>query len=204
VSRWLIELKVLWDTQRPKMLSLGVLAVAFLIMFGRNVIAPGLRSASAATADRPASQQAGLAANEPASGGKRETVVCATPPPFGRDVFAFDRDHFPLPNTDDESRAIEPKSSHLPDEDTQGSAEPTREQIEAGVREEARALELRSLIVGGTPLAVIEVTGGASRGRHVLEAGESLLGFRIVEVRKGSVVIEKDGVSVELFRADGQ
>lgn len=204
MNRWAIELKVLWETQRPKMISLGALGLVFLFMFVRNVITPGLSDAEAAEPSRSSSGEPAKEGSAHADRGPRETVVCPMPPPFERDVFTFNRDHFPLPTPDKPTGEIEPKSAHLPDEDNPVPVEPTREQIEARVRDEASALELRSLIVGARPLAVIEVLRGESKGRHVLEAGEETLGFRIVEVRKGSVVIEKDGVSVELFRTAGE
>jgi len=68
-----------------------------------------------------------------------------------------------------------------------------------GVREQARRkriqaeagqLVLQSTIVGSSPMAIIN--------GHVVRAGKSIEGFRVLQVTSHACVVEKDGVKVTL------
>lgn len=205
MKQFAMELKVLWDTQRRRMVSLGVLMVAFALMLGRNVILPGIKGALASPEPKAAAASAAPeAASEAVHVSARPMIRLPAPPPLARDLFAYDRDRFPLPAPEPEVAQNLPKSGDVPVEVTPGEVEPTLAQIEAGIRSEAGTLRLRSLVVGAAPLAVIEVEEGEGRGRHLLSEGDSVAGFRLVSVKETSVILVKQDVEVELFMAPAE
>jgi hypothetical protein len=68
------------------------------------------------------------------------------------------------------------------------------------VMKEAASLRLRGSLIGSTPMAVIEVTGKRADKGNVVRPGQVVEGFTLIEVHSTGVVLEKDGVRVELRR----
>lgn len=64
------------------------------------------------------------------------------------------------------------------------------------VEKEASALRLRSTLLGGNPLAVIERAESGAARRQVARLGESVEGFRVIRIDAHEIEVEKDGVRV--------
>lgn len=64
------------------------------------------------------------------------------------------------------------------------------------VESEAAGLRLRSTLLGGNPLAVIERAEGGATRRQVARLGESVEGFRVIRIEAHEIEVEKDGVRV--------
>lgn len=64
------------------------------------------------------------------------------------------------------------------------------------VEKEASALRLRSTLLGGSPLAVIERAESGAARRQVARLGESVEGFRVIRIDAHEIEVEKDGVRV--------
>lgn len=117
-----------------------------------------------------------------------------------RNLFALDPEHFP-----------DASQTEQPDANADGAVAPSQQKVDetpdGGVSVEERVLEesssfkLRSTLVGRTPIAVIEIADGHGKRRVVLSPGQSIEGFELREVRSNAVVLEKQGVRVELKRA---
>lgn len=117
-------------------------------------------------------------------------------PRLSRNLFAVDEGYFPPPAQ--VVRNPPPMNVTPPPriEPVEPTADEARAMIVAEIRDEAQRLTLRSVIVGQHPLAVIEMPG---RGRSVLQPGKIIRGFRLVEVKSDSVLLDKEGVRVRLW-----
>lgn len=91
-----------------------------------------------------------------------------------------------------ESEGGEKSPAGLADNATGAPPEDPRLRIE----EEASALRLRSTLLGGNPLAVIERPEGGGARRQVARLGESVEGFRVIRIDAHEIEVEKDGVRV--------
>ena len=112
------------------------------------------------------------------------------------EAFSFDAAYF----TPDPSRRI----AAVPDPDTHVDSHPvtpvTNEEAErrikiAAIREQARALSVKSTVVGGMkPIAVIN--------DRILSVGDRVLGFEIIAIRAREVEFKKDDVTLAVKMAD--
>lgn len=64
------------------------------------------------------------------------------------------------------------------------------------IEQEASVLRLRSTLLGGNPLAVIERAEAGAARRQVARLGESVEGFRVIRIDAHEIEVEKDGVRV--------
>lgn len=116
-----------------------------------------------------------------------------------RDVFTLDPDHFPIPIESDLTSQEDPKSPVVFVETPEERAARERESRLRRVTQEADQLRLRSVMVGSRLAAVIEATVERQTTSHVLRPGQSVEGFVLVEVHTDRVLLEKEGVMVEMF-----
>lgn len=119
-------------------------------------------------------------------------------PRLSRNLFSVNESYFPLPAQTAVKQAP-PAVTPLPEiESEDENADEAHALMLAQIRQDAGQLILRSVIVGSNPLAVVQTSGGL---RTVVELGESVNGFELVEVKSDAVVLEKDNVRVRLWLA---
>ena len=124
-----------------------------------------------------------------------QLVEVAQSPRLSRNLFAVDEHRFPPPEVPDPTPDPPPDLNPTVDPPIEDADEIRAREI-AQIRLEAEVFRLRSVVVGQSPLAVIELPG---KGRSVIPLGGTLNGFKIVEVTTESVVLEKDEVRVRLW-----
>jgi len=172
-------------------LGLGVTLVAVaLLLWGRLLLKDVPRTA---VADPKPDRQANAstppeAAPTPAPGpvGQQPPEVVLEPPrPGARDLFAWQPRFYPGAFAEPENDESSQKSgSDSADQDQQ------RRQLRRAVLAEAASLNLQSTMLGDRSRAVI--------GGVLLETGQSIRGFELVEVRPRQVTLVKHGVKVTL------
>lgn len=197
---------VLLNAERKKLGVLGVLMLALVAAGVRAVVLSGPRSASAAVragADGEREGEGSGGTGSSASGGtRRPDIQAPIPADLKRDLFAINEEHFPRPAQTEPADAVAPKSAPAKVE-TPSRVEPPRQEDppEARAAEDLRKLRLKGTILGGTPMAVIELTGQRDKRSSVVRPGEQIEGFTLIEVKSGGVVLEKYGIKLELKRA---
>jgi hypothetical protein len=194
---------------RKKLTVLAVLGVLLVASGIRAVVLSGPRAAraSAMPTENPAPGVSGGSAAATSTVGEQRTrrgpeTRVPAPPPLMRDLFALSERHFPKPSQTEPVDDSPPKSETAKVETPPQVPAPTpAETAEARVRKEVERLRLRGTLLGGNPTAVIEIGTGRERRGTVVRPGEDVLGFKLVEVRATEVVLEKDGIRIELKRA---
>ncbi len=129
------------------------------------------------------------------SGGYQRIPVS---PRLSRDLFAVDPREFPPPVQAAVVTREPPKTTQREIEEPEQNADEEWALLEKRVAKESEVLRLGSVMVGRSPLAVIETTRGR---RSVLRIGGVIEGFTLLEVTTDSVLLEKDGVKVRLSLA---
>lgn len=219
-ARWL-ELLVLLKAERRKAGMLGMLIVVLAVLGIRNFVSGPPQSARGAPVQTPGSESAResllSSMTRPISFDallpQGPITRYAAPPALERNIFVPDESYFPAPapsslsaspvQTDPAPDAARKSEQGIVEETVQSDED--HEARRARVAKEAEGLRLKSTIVGQSPIAVLEVLGrrdGGSRGtdRVVLRPGQSAEGFTLVEVRTQTVVLEKEGIQIELSR----
>lgn len=184
----------------------GVLAGLVIVAFalGLRALVVSRSGASARHGVTPATATSGTKRGAPSGAGedvrKPEAARVVRLPALDgltRNIFLPDPDVFPLsPQTD--GTGGEAAKSRTGNDDTSFDLERTQRERAQRVRDEAGRLRLRSTIVGGTPLVVIERTTGAKGAGVVLRLGQEIDGFTLLEVRSDRAILQKEGVRVEL------
>ncbi len=196
MKRQLLELWIAASSDPRKLGILGALLVVALGLWGRAALMQSGPSEAEASRKGSASSSASSAkGGEHSSEKAGPTRVVTLPPiePLGRDLFAVSEELIPQPSQPEAKASGAPKPSPSNDDKPMDL-----EQLRiARIMERASGLRLRSTIVGGEPIAVIEQVGRRSQGR-VVRLGEQIAGFSLVKVDAGRVVLEQDGVRVEL------
>lgn len=170
---------------------LGILVVVFLIVGVREVArragSPGSSSAATVTtsAQPAANTTAGAAAGHKAleSKGAGESYDLAVLR-VSRDIFTPDEEYFPAP---------EPKTREKPKPkpglrvmDPNAAAQAARLQVIA----QAATLVLQTTVIGERPTALIN-------GR-IVRIGDTIAGFKVVDINSRSCQLERDGIRVAL------
>ncbi len=125
-----------------------------------------------------------------------QIITLVAPARLSRDLFEITEEHFPQTAQTEHTGADGGKSGSGTTETVVGRPLEAVPSPEERIAEEASAFELRSTIVGENPVAIL-VSG---RDQYVLTRGDEFAGFTVVEIRLRSVVLEKDGVQVEIAR----
>jgi len=201
------HLKVLLAAEKKKAGVLGVLLLMLVVVGVRATLQAGPSKARAATASQERRAAAAAAEAEKAASGNtarraRPPVTVERPRPLRRDLFLLSEAYFPLPSQTEPPAGMPPKSgSSNVEAAVRKPAGPVMEQsAEERVQKEAGSLRLRGTLIGSTPMAVIEVTGKRADKGNVVRPGQVVEGFTLIEVQSTGVVLEKDGVRVELRR----
>lgn len=187
MSRILKQLKrdLLADKRK---LGLGVSLVAVaLLLWGRLLLKDVPRTA---IADPKPERRVAAAPPElkPPAGPKVETqreVVVPLPRGGGRDLFAWDERFYPEAFPEPEKVSGADKSGSDPVDQNQQRREARR-----AVLAEAASLSLQSTMLGERRRALI--------GGVLLERGQSIRGFELIEVRARQVTLVKAGVEITL------
>ncbi|MDX2114816.1 MAG: hypothetical protein SFZ24_04235 [Planctomycetota bacterium] len=129
--------------------------------------------------------------------GRGPVVKLAAPSRLGRDVFALDPAHFPLASQSSEAESDESSEVAGPVESVRVNADVPVASREEELRAEVRGWRLRSVLLSRQAAAVLELGGDQTKRTVVLE-GQSVRGWTLSEVEKGSVVVEREGVRVRL------
>ncbi|MBN8644769.1 MAG: hypothetical protein J0L61_05945 [Planctomycetes bacterium] len=204
MKRRVRELVVILRADPKRAGVLGVLAVVLTVVSVRAMIAGGPSRASAASKDgtaRTTAEALAAGAGVAAALEKRtgRIVTAPTPPAELRDVFRLDAAAFPQPSqVKAETSQVAEKSGVAVAENPEEAALRERAALEARVAKEASLLRLRGTLLGSNPTAVIETP--ADRRSVVVTPGQEVLGFTLIEVKASGVVLEKEGVRVEIAR----
>ena len=128
---------------------------------------------------------------------KRE-VILPTPPDQVRDVFTLSPDLVPQSKQPTHVVQLPPKldPSHVETEEEVARRE--RRELVRSIQEEVSQFRLRSTVVGRTTAAVIEVVRNRNSRPVVLLPGQKIQGFMLLEVSSNSVLLEKQGIVLEL------
>jgi hypothetical protein len=132
-------------------------------------------------------------------GGPTSRVISLAPTPrLSRNLFALDESYFPRPSQTEPLRVLPKTSAGSAFQERAENADEVRARASARIEELAKSLKLRSIVLGQSPLAVIETKG---RERNVVRVGQEIDGFTLVEVATNSVVVEMESVRVRLTLA---
>lgn len=203
MRRKLQELRLLLMMEKQKAAVLGVLALVLALTGGRQFFS-GRVAGGGSEPEDDGSPTSVLAGAELASALEPEGEVVRAPvwDLHQRDLFSFDPEFFPEP----EQPAEEPKAGGEPaksageaDEGGKDSEAAQRSELARRVLAESERFRLKSTLLGRTPMAVIQDAKGSGRS-EVVRPGERIGGFELVGVHAHGVVLEKDGVRVELRR----
>lgn len=171
---------------KKKASILGILLVVALVVGVRVLVKTVTSSANAApvgpvSALTVHTPQA-VAARPATTQTKRDEYIKSLDTTITRDIFVFNPRYYPLQKTVDVVKVL-PTSAPAPAEDTKVIH---RQMIQA----QARALVLESTMVGSSAVAIIN--------GKVLRVGESLAGFKIVEITSSSCTVMKEDVTLSL------
>ena len=199
------RIMVLVNAERKKLSVLGVLVLGLGAAGVRAYVLSGPRAAvasSTGTSIENNSEQERGGSGVRAVGGRGPDIRMPIPAELTRDLFAFDESQFPRPSQTEPADAVDPKSAPAKVE-TSSRVEPERQEDLPEVRAAAdlRKLRLKGTLLGGSPMAVIELAGQKDKRGTVVRPGDQIEGFTLVEVNNDGVVFEKYGVKVELKRA---
>jgi len=200
------HLKVVLAAEKKKAGILSVLLLLLVAVGVRSTMQAGPSKARAATASQERRAAAAAAAESAGSGNTarraKPPITVERPRPLRRDLFLLNEAYFPLPSQTEPPAGMPPKSgSSNVEAPVRNPAGPAKEDTVAErVRKESGSLRLRGTLIGSTPMAVIEVTGKRADKGNVVRPGQVVEGFTLIEVQSTGVVLEKDGVRVELRR----
>lgn len=191
------EFKMLLAADKKQATILAGLLVFLVISAGRMALnmSPSKASARQSSSSKVDEQVAAVG-----SGGERTAIKLKALPDTARDIFALNPEKFPEPVRPEQSAHEQPKSDAGNVEAEVVETLSEQELNERMVRGEAAKLRLRSTILGASPIMVIEAASNKKTRSVVLGVGDEVDGFSVIEIRRFSVLIEKNGVRVELTR----
>ncbi len=189
------ELKVLLTTDKKQATILAGLLVFLVISMGRMLLNMSPSKAQARQGAGTKAEARDKSATRTIDGSGAPIELDALPDAT-RDIFALDPEKFPEPAQPEQSAEVTPKSD-APNVE----AESAESLAERKVLEEADHLRLKSTILGSNPIAVIESPQKGKTRSVVLGVGDEVDGFTVIEIQRFSVLIEKNGVRVELTRS---
>jgi hypothetical protein len=202
MNRAIVRIRVLVSADPKKTTVFAALALVLVALAGRRLVDLGPSEASASDG---ASSQSPIDRLVDASdlddlGSKGPIIRAPAPGPVERDLFRPDPSVFPRPTQAEEPARERPKSraERADTQSERGASD--RASIERRVRKEAESFRLKSVMTGQQPVAMLEVTSGGRVTTAMARAGGEVEGFSVIEIKPGSVVLEKQGVRVVLTR----
>ncbi len=210
MMRKLHELKILMqdDPKRAGILCAlaGVLVIvgvrALLVTGGPKKAAASSKVDSLASSSSEAVKAGASAAAAVVERSRGDIIVLPAAPQTLRNVFEIDQSIFPEPLPKETGKGqpnVAAKSAPVIAETPEEAARRLEAELVARVEKEASGLRLRSTLLGTSPTAVIETA--SDRKSYVLTPGQEIVGFTLVEVLSSGVVLEKEGVRIEVLRA---
>lgn len=192
--------------ERRKAIALTALLGVALIMWARAGFTLAGPSSAGASQVQPAPEGGSpgvLATTSEEIASVRERLSrreVTLPRPSGptRDLFALTGAFVPPEPPEVATGEVSPKSQTPPDDTDAVRREEDRFTRIAQVRDQARRLQLRSIIVGKQPAVVIGFSGGRTRSSLVLRPGQSVDGFTLTAIHPDRALLVKEGVTVEL------
>lgn len=176
MSPWLDRCRRVLMADKKKTAVMVALVAVGLLLWGRLLLKQVPKTATA-TPDAllgMASDDAGPIP-EPSP-----RVVIDFPDSLDRDVFAIDPSHYQRIASENNSAGRDKSLALITDK---------QQRIEE-VRRDARGLTLQSVVVGANPQAIVN-------GR-LLQVGQSIEGFEVVEIHERSVIFRTRGVRIRL------
>jgi hypothetical protein len=174
------------QAEKRKAAMLAMLACFALLLWGRLLLKDVPRTA-VANPSAPAAEAAAdgaVGSKVTAASVLRPVVKVELSDAVNRDLFRFNSTHFPLI---EKAESPEPVAKLADKRSDEGEQQRT---AEMAVRVAARRFSLQSTLLGQPSRALIN--------NVLLEVGETIDGFELVEVRERLVVLKKDGIEVIL------
>ncbi len=207
MMRKLHELRILMKDDPKRALVLCTLGAVLVVVSARAVfLTSGPKRAAANATKDPGAQtssealRAGALVAAALAERSRGDIVRLPPAPKElRDVFQIDQAVFPPPAPTPVPGAVAEKSAPGIAESPEQAALRLRAETEQRVRAESRELRLRGTLLGSSPTAVLETV--SERKSFVLRPGQEIAGFTLVEIGSSTVIVEKEGLRVEIERA---
>lgn len=204
MNQRLLQFWIIITADRKKAFALCTLLLSAVSLWARNAFTSGddaRPQGTAVSAD-------GAGGSDHASGGggvgdgTRGRRRVSIPPitPLRRDLFATNEEYFSSSAQTDSADEDNAKSAAGNDDNPKAQREMAQRLLERRVRREAEELRLRSTMMGALPIAVIETKSSGSSAGVVVRVGQTIDGFRLIEVGRDIAVLEKEGVLVELGR----
>jgi len=186
ITQWQQRLKEELTHNKKQTFVLGALVLVGLVlgarMFNKRPVPAKAAASVAELAPNGASSLSSVmpSGGVPTANTERDEYIRRISHDITRDLFEFHADLYPL---------VRPPQPRLP-VPAAAPGQPPGQATEELVRTRATKLVLQSTIDSQIPVAVIN-------GR-VLAADDTIDGFRVVEIRSGSCVVEQAGVQVRL------
>lgn len=210
MMRKIHEIKVLMKDDPKRAGILCVLAGVLVVVGVRALVftgGPKRASASSKSEALAASSSEAVKAGANAAASvveksRGDIITLPAAPRTLRNVFEIDQSLFPLPVPKETGRSqgeVAAKSAPVIAETPEEAERRLLSELTARIEKEASALRLRSTLLGNNPTAVIETA--SDRKSFVLTPGQEIVGFTLVEVLQGGVVLEKEGIRIEVLRA---
>lgn len=163
------------------------LAVLLAVMWGRMLLGAHGPNGAAAMAPPPsladplAAMHRPPPAVNPLQKWAHQPIV-----PLDRNLFNVPLDYYPQDASEDRKSASELAKSHS----TQADLEQQRQILVDNIRQRAQALKLESTMTGSQPSAIVN--------GEVVREGSVVEGFRVLRIEARRIVVECQGVSLEL------
>jgi len=185
MNRHLANLKRQLLADKKKLGVMVILAVFGLLLWGRLLLRDVPRTATAQPKSKVSARSSDNAAiATPARPHKVEVVRINADRRVSRDLFRFDPNRYnrTLLSPDSGNLFESGNSGHEPSDDLPGVGE---------TLDAARRLELRSVVTGSSPRAVIN--------NALVAPGERIEGFELLQVVDRFVYLERNGIVIRLW-----
>lgn len=201
-SNFIAELGNSLKADPKKTGSLGVLALLLAVLVGRQFIGGKAKpdSASAAAVGNKVdavstAQKSTLSLSKPSSAAAEALQKWSEAPaaPISRNLFAVRMDYFPLDGSRTTQNGAEDEGFWVKLEKSMSLRTDERQRREnqvASFKVEAEKLKLESIMLGASPRAMID-------GQLVGE-GNVVASFRVIKIEARRVIIERDGIMLEI------
>lgn len=185
----------------------GILAALVVVGVGMWIRAAVVSSGpSRARAESPVSDSAAPSSHgaekdsSKASESARPEKIVPLPasPALERDLFRPSAQLLPPSSQTDASDGSDAKSAIGNVETPEERERMRRLALVRSVQEEASRLRLRSVMVGASPIAVIERPGESGSEGKVVRVGDEVAGFTVDRIERERVLLSRSGVEVEL------
>lgn len=188
--------EILADKKKASILS-ALVAIALILGVRALVSGKSGGPASSARAATSGAVVAGVnAGGDPTTDAEarvRELIArwraFAHPSQAERDLFALSEADFPHPSEPEPTTTEGAKSAEQTDDET------LRRQA---IAQAVASITLKSTLVGEKPVAVVSIPALTGRRDVLIRAGDSIAGFTVIEIAKGRISLEREGIRTDL------